>query len=180
MFFFFLVIFLNLFTSVAEKCRRLKTCELIRFTLVFFSFLLRCFLSTMVVAFFTLVERKVLGEMQGRFGPGKVVFLGLFQPFSDVFKLLVKFFVFPFHVIFLFSFFPFLGVCLMFFFWGGARILNLGVNLVFFFVLVICTSRVRGLVLLFAGWRGSSAFSVLGGIRALIQFISYEISSSFF
>jgi NADH-quinone oxidoreductase subunit H len=42
------------------------------------------------VAYFTLVERKVLGSIQRRRGPNVIGFFGLLQPLSDGFKLLVK------------------------------------------------------------------------------------------
>ena len=42
------------------------------------------------VAYFTLVERKILGAIQRRKGPNVVGVFGLFQPLSDGFKLLIK------------------------------------------------------------------------------------------
>jgi len=42
------------------------------------------------VCFLTLIERKVLGYVQNRKGPTKVLILGLIQPVLDGGKLLIK------------------------------------------------------------------------------------------
>jgi len=52
---------------------------------------LLCFICILIaVAYFTLLDRKVMAAMQRRRGPNVVGFLGLLQPLADGLKLLVK------------------------------------------------------------------------------------------
>jgi NADH:ubiquinone oxidoreductase subunit H len=47
------------------------------------------------IAYFTLAERKTMGNMQRRLGPNIVGYYGLLQAFADALKLLLKEYVSP-------------------------------------------------------------------------------------
>jgi NADH:ubiquinone oxidoreductase subunit H len=49
------------------------------------------------IAYFTLVERKILGFMQRRRGPNVIGFFGLLQPIADGVKLILKETILPTH-----------------------------------------------------------------------------------
>ena len=71
------------------------------------------------VAFYTLLERKLLSYGQTRKGPTKVGPAGLLQPFADVVKLLTKEMNQQTGVnMFFFTFSPFVGLFLAMLLWG--------------------------------------------------------------
>lgn len=54
------------------------------------SVVLRFLVALIAIAFYTLVERKLLGYIQLRKGPNKVILIGLPQPLADAIKLFLK------------------------------------------------------------------------------------------
>nr|ASM82630.1 NADH dehydrogenase subunit 1 [Aposthonia borneensis] len=150
------------------------------------SFMLEIFVSVGAV-FLTLMERRVLGYVQGRSGPGKVGYLGLFQPFSDAIKLFSKEHVYPYVGNYLYYLFcPVFGLCMSLFIWlvipyiGNLYMFDLGMLFVF------CCLGLGVYSIIFAGWASNSKYSLLGSFRSIAQMISYEVGlmvimlSSFF
>lgn len=149
--------------------------------LFLFDYLLMIVGVLLGVAFFTLMERKVLGYMHFRKGPTKVFYFGEFQPIGDAIKLFTKEFFKVYGVVFFFYLAgPLGGLSLMLVLWAFYS----GVFFVFgrFFSLIFVFSLLSlGIYfLLFSAWGSNSKYALIGGYRAVAQTVSYEVSLIFF
>jgi len=153
------------------------------------------------VALMTLMERKVAGWMQNRPGPNRVGPFGILQPAADGIKNFIKEETRPagangilFIVAPAFSFIPAMMLLAVIplaaplplqfdvtlpvigqaTYDGLMTVAIADLPIGFLFVLAISSLGVYGVAL--AGWSSNSKYSLLGGLRAAAQMISYEVA----
>jgi NADH-quinone oxidoreductase subunit H len=146
------------------------------------------FVLLTAVAYTVWLERKVVGHIQNRWGPTRVGPFGLLQPLADGLKFLFKEDITPPHVYkLLYIAAPVIAVT---FALTSISVIPIGnsitvagvrtplqitdVNIGLLIILGITSMGVYGVAL--AGWSSNSKYSLLGGLRASAQMISYEVS----
>jgi NADH-quinone oxidoreductase subunit H len=124
------------------------------------------------------LERRLLALWQDRYGPNRVGPFGCLQVLADVIKLFMKEdWVPPFadKPVFVIAPAIIMATTLMSFaivvFAPGLTVIDLGVGLLFF--LAMSSLGVYSVAL--AGWSSNNKYSLLGGLRAAAQMLSYEI-----
>lgn len=139
------------------------------------------------VAYTVLLERKVVGRIQNRWGPSRVGPFGLLQPLADGIKLFLKEDLMPTGVYKpLYILAPMISLACALISIAvvpfGATVRVRGVdmfqiadlNIGLLVILGITSVGVYGIAL--AGWSSNSKYSLLGSLRAGAQMVSYELA----
>ncbi len=135
-----------------------------------------------------MMDRKLLGRFQGRYGPNRVGPFGAMQPMADIFKLIAKEQFRPrTSVGFLFALAPAISIvtaCVSFaiipfgntvdIFGTPVGLYGIDPSIGVLFAFAFSAISVYGLML--GGWASGSKYSFLGAMRSAAQLISYEVS----
>ena len=135
-------------------------------------------LGPVIMMYLTLLERKLIGRIQNRYGPNRVGKWGLLQPIADGIKMFTKEDIVPANadkIVHLLApiviVVPALMVFLVVPFGERMTAVNLNIGLLYF----IAVSSVTVLPIFMGSWASRNKYSLLGGMRTAAQMISYEI-----
>ncbi len=139
-------------------------------------------------AYLTLLERRLLGFFQLRLGPNRVGPAGLLQPMADAIKMMLKEDLMPlgadpwvYRLAPVIAAFAALSVDAVIPFGAPIHLFGLTItldianpNIGLLIAFALSSLGVYGLIL--GGWASQNKYSLLGGIRATAQIISYELA----
>lgn len=139
------------------------------------------FSLTIMIVFYTLWERKLIGFIQGRLGPNRTGPCGLLQPMADTIKLLLKTMIIPKKANkFLFILTPIITVVAALAAWAvipfGQHLVLSNLDIGILYLLAIQSCGINAIII--AGWASNSKYALLGAIRTAAQMISYSIPAS--
>ncbi len=153
--------------------------SLLNFGIFFGLAVLLLFVVLGFVTYGILSERKIMGFMQMRVGPNQIGGKwGLLQTVADVLKLLIKEDTIPkkadkplYILAPVIAFAPAFMVLATLPFTDAFQFADIGVGLLYYMAI----SGISTIGIVTAGWASNNKYSLIGGMRAAAQMISYEI-----
>jgi NADH-quinone oxidoreductase subunit H len=135
-------------------------------------------LITVFVILAIWAERRFIARLQDRWGPNRVGKFGLLQSVADALKLLAKEIITPGRVDKPLHFLApmlILGASLMTWAvipWGpGLQVTDLNIGILY----LLAFGAIPALGVTLAGWASTNKYSLFGGMRAVVQYVSYEV-----
>src|SRR5713226_3352500 len=134
--------------------------------------------TTVLVMLALWAERRFIARLQDRWGPNRVGRFGLLQSPADVLKLLSKELILPARADPMLHFLaPLLGVGAMLMTWAvvpwgpGLQVADLNIGVLY----LLALGGLPVLSIVMAGWGSSNKYALFGGMRAVVQYLSYEV-----
>jgi NADH-quinone oxidoreductase subunit H len=151
----------------------------------FLKALVLCLALLGAFAYMTLVERRILGRMQHRYGPNRTGPFGLLQPIADAIKSVFKEDIIVTNADrFVYVLAPVISIVFALSAFGAIPggppgslfglnpwVMDLDIGLLY--VLAVTSVGVYGIFL--GGWAANSKYALLGSLRSSAQIISYEL-----
>ena len=145
---------------------------------MFISIVLLLLLLAFVFLILTYLERKIVARIQDRWGPNRAGPWGMIQPIADMIKMFTKEDIVPdkadklVHLLapMLVAAIPFIAFAVIPF-GRGMSGTDLDIGILFF----IAVTAPAAIGVMMAGWGSNNKYSLLGGMRAVAQLVSYEV-----
>lgn len=141
------------------------------------SFIITAVLALLAIAFYTLMEQKVLAYHQSRKGPNKVGLAGIPQPLADALKLFSKEGASPtLSNTRPFLLGPVVSLILALLLWAILPSMTRSYFIILRIPLFLAISSLSVYATMASGWASNRKYALLGALRGIAQTISYEIS----
>jgi NADH-quinone oxidoreductase subunit H len=171
-------LFLNLQAFILELAGKILSGSWIDLLTMVINMAAILLFAPVMMMYLTLLERKVIARLQDRWGPNRVGPFGLLQPIADGIKMFCKEDVTPavadkvlHRLAPIMVVVPSLMMFAVLPFGAGMVAVDLNIGVLFF----ISIAALETVAVVMGGWGSRSKYSLLGGMRAAAQAISYEV-----
>ena len=171
-------LFPRLSSALDSWLRGFLPADVVTVLMALISIVIILLLLAFVFLVMTYLERKIIARIQDRWGPNRAGPWGLLQPIADMIKMFTKEDIVPdkadkvVHLLapMLVAAVPFIAFSVIPF-GRGMSAVDLDIGILF----VIAVTSPAAIGILMAGWGSNNKYSLLGGMRAVAQLVSYEV-----